>query len=344
MFEVYGNTLIDIATAASFFFIVIAGGLIMRTVLVKRIARLAEGTHTKIDDLFILILRSLGLRFYSILGALIAAQVFLTLPLFIEKVLGYALVLFIGAVVIRTLFQVVDFVIVEYVEVIGVKQKMLSTAIPVLRSLAKVIIVALVLILVLSNIGVDVTALLAGLGIGGLAVVFASQKILSDLFSTFVIFFDKPFLIGETVVVGDVRGVVERIGVKTAHIRALTGELVVVPNEDLVNSRIHNVSNRTVRKAVISIPVSYDVGTKKLPKVLSIIKDVIARHDEATFSYVQLSEFGKYAIMFEAAYTVDGEVSFEDSITFQNTVYTEIVDALSAEKIHLGFPAPHTSS
>ena len=144
--------------------------------------------------------------------------------------------------------------------------------------------------------------------------------------------------------VGGVRGAVERIGVKTAHIRAPTGELVVVPNENLVNSRIHNVSNRTVRKAVISIPVSYNVGTKKLHKVLSLIKDAIARHDEATCSYVQLSEFGKYAIIFEAAYTVDGEVSFGDFVTLQNTVYTEIVDALSAEKIHLGFPAPHTSS
>src|SRR3546814_878321 len=126
------------------------------------------------------------------------------------------------------------------------------------------------LVLLLSNLGYDVTAIVAGMGIGGIAIALAAQTILGDLFSYFVIFFDRPFEIGDFIVVDDKSGTVEYVGIKTTRLKSLGGEQLVFSNTDLTNSRLHNYKRMERRRIVFKLGVVYETPEKKLKLIPEI--------------------------------------------------------------------------
>lgn len=164
---------------------------------------------------------------------------------------------------------------------------------------------SVILLLALDNLGVDVTALVAGLGVGGVAVALAAQNILGDLFASLSIALDKPFVLGDFVIVGDFLGSVEAIGLKTTRIRSLSGEQVVFSNADLLNSRIRNYGRMYERRVVLNIGVTYQTPRERLRAIPGIIRDAIEAHGEKVrFDRSHLASYGDYAIGFEAVYFV----------------------------------------
>ncbi len=146
------------------------------------------------------------------------------------------------------------------------------------------------LLLALDNLGVDVTALVAGLGVGGIAVALAVQSILGDLFASLSIVLDKPFVIGDFIIVGDLLGTVENVGIKTTRVRSLSGEQLIFSNADLLNSRIRNYGRMYERRVVFTVGVTYDTPRHKLEDFSLDFETVYYVQDPAYNLYMDIQQ------------------------------------------------------
>ena len=331
------NSLNDLLSALAVLCIVIAVGMVIRRVIIIHLRRFVSSTENKFDDLSVLALETLGFRFYLILAVFISLFIAIELPNEYEAIIVPAFAVFISIYVIFILTRTVDFLANLLLTKLKDKQKDWVTLIPSIKLLVKIILVVFVGIFTLSNIGIDVTALLAGVGIGGLAVAFASQKILADLFSAFVIFFDKPFSVGDVIVTDDISGRVERVGLKTTHVRAISGELIIVSNESLVNTIVRNLESRPFRRIKTTIPIAYGESRDELNKASEIIKKAIQGHKKTEFSYTSISHFGERALMFETVYKVV-DSTFNESMDIRHQIHIEILDKLQKAGVDLGYP------
>ena len=163
---------------------------------------------------------------------------------------------------------------------------------------------AVVVLVVLDNLGIDVTALIAGLGIGGIAIALAAQNILGDLFSSLSIVLDKPFEAGDFIIFGAEMGTIERIGIKTTRVRSLTGEEIVVSNSDLLSARIRNYRRMDERRGQFVLGVEYGTPAEKLERIPNIIEEIIDGHPHLRFDRAHFKEYGDFSLNFETVYYV----------------------------------------
>ena len=204
--------------------------------------------------------------------------------------------------------------------------------------LVKIVVWILVVILILENIpGVHVTALLASLGIGGIAVGLALQKILGDLFASLTISIDQPFVEGDAITVGDLSGTVEHIGLKSTRVRSFSGEELVFSNSDLLESRIHNYKAMDQRLVVFTINVTYQTSHKKLQKIPKIIKDIIEAQSKVTFNRVNFKSLSDSALVFEIVYTVNTP-DFGFYTATQEKINLEIFSQFQEHGIDFAYP------
>ena len=164
----------------------------------------------------------------------------------------------------------------------------------------RIVLWSVVLLMILDNLGVNITALVASLGIGGIAVALAVQNILGDIFASLSIALDRPFAIGDFIVVGDVLGTVEYIGLKTTRIRSLSGEQIVFSNADLLKSRIRNYKRMTERRVVFGFGVVYQTPHDKLERIPAMVREVIEAQPKTRFDRAHFKEYGDSALAFEA--------------------------------------------
>ncbi len=170
--------------------------------------------------------------------------------------------------------------------------------------IGRAVLWSVALLLVLDNLGINVTALVAGLGIGGIAIGLAAQSILGDLFASLSIVLDKPFEAGDFVISGDYMGTVERIGLKTTRLRSLSGEQIVISNADLLASRIRNYKRMAERRVVFGIAVVYGTAHDKLATIPQMVRAIIEAQAKTRFDRCHFTGFGDFALTFEAAYYV----------------------------------------
>jgi small-conductance mechanosensitive channel len=169
---------------------------------------------------------------------------------------------------------------------------------------ARVLIWTFVALLTLENVGVDVTALVAGLGIGGIAVALAVQNILGDLFASLSITLDKPFVVGDFLIVGDVLGSVEHIGIKSTRLRSLSGEQIVISNADLLGSRVRNYGRMMERRVVFQTRVTYETPIEQLERIPKLIREIVESIDGTRFDRSHLAIHSPGSIDFETVYYV----------------------------------------
>ena len=186
----------------------------------------------------------------------------------------------------------------------------------------RLVLWAVVLLLVLDNLGVDVTALVAGLGVGGIAVALAVQNILGDLFASLSIVLDKPFTIGDFLIIDDYLGSVEHIGLKTTRMRSLSGEQLVFSNADLLKSRIKNYGRMFERRVVFKIGVTYQTPHEKLQIVPGIIRTAIEAQEPVRFDRSHFSSYGDFSLLFETVYYV---------LTPDYNIYMDIQQAINLQ-------------
>jgi small-conductance mechanosensitive channel len=190
---------------------------------------------------------------------------------------------------------------------------------------------------ILSNIGIDITSVMAGLGIGGIAFAFAIQNILSDLFSSFAIYLDKPFEIGDFIVLGEHMGIVEKIGIKTTRIRSLQGEEIVIANRELTSARIQNFKKMKKRRSLFTVSVGYNTTTQQIEKINQGIEKIITSKNEVEFDRVHFIKFNDFSLDFEVSYYVlSGD--FVKFLDIQQDILIDIKKMFEKEKIEIPFP------
>lgn len=170
--------------------------------------------------------------------------------------------------------------------------------------LTNIAIFAIALVMILQNLGQDVGALVAGLGVGGIAIALAAQNVFKDLFASLSIILDKPFVKGDFIVWNGLMGHVERIGLKTTRVRALTGEQLIVSNDQLLSNEIQNFKRMAERRALIGLGVTYQTPRHVLEAIPGRIKDVIEANNNCRFDRAHLSGYGDSAILFEIVFFV----------------------------------------
>ncbi len=200
-----------------------------------------------------------------------------------------------------------------------------------------VLVWGLGLLFLFDNLGYDVTTIIAGLGIGGIAIALAAQNILGDLFNYFVIFFDRPFEIGDFLVIGDKNGIVDEIGIKTTRIKTLSGEQLVMANSDLTNSRIHNYKKMQRRRIVYSIGVSYETSLEHLKQIPAILKEIVLAQNPVSFDRAHFLEFGDSSLNFEMVYFVENP-DYNTYMDIQQEINLGIYERFEALGIVIAFP------
>lgn len=203
--------------------------------------------------------------------------------------------------------------------------------------IANVIIWVIGIIFLVDNLGYNVTTLLAGLGIGGIAIALAAQAILGDLFSYFVIFFDRPFEVGDFITVDNKSGTIEQIGIKTTRIRTLGGEQLVCSNTDLTNSRLHNFKRLEHRRIVFSLGVTYQTPSEILAGIPDIVQDIIDRTEQADYERGNLAAFADSSINFEFVYHVLTD-DYATYMRIQETILLNIFKVFEKHRIEFAYP------
>ncbi|MGY3052873.1 small-conductance mechanosensitive channel [Pedobacter sp. UYEF25] len=298
----WDNSIYEWAIASGIILITFISVKLCKLFILKRVKIWASSTATSWDDFIInLIDRSVIPLLY--LSAIYFALSILKLPEKLEKTIQIAYlvcVTFFVLKIISSAFKKFIYSFIEREDNAEQKEKQAGGLIVI----CNVIIWVLGCIFLVDNLGYNVTTLIAGLGVGGIAIALAAQAVLADLFSYFVIFFDKPFQIGDFVVVDDKSGNIEYIGIKTTRIKTLNGEQLICANKDLTDSRIHNYKRMEKRRIVFQLRVVYQTDHKTLAEIPTIIKRIIESEDEVTYDRGHFSGYGDYSLNFEFVYYV----------------------------------------
>lgn len=319
-----------LASVVTFFFL-----LTLRRFISRRLHRLAEATSTRVDDLVTRLLMETKGFFILALSLRMGALV-LALEPQTRSLLSSAMILILlaqGAVWGHTL---IAFWMAHYHA-----HKDLSpasaTTLAALGFMGRLLLWSVLLLLALDNVGVDVTALIAGLGVGSIAVALAVQNILGDLFASLSIVFDKPFEIGDFIIVGDFMGTVEHIGLRTTRVRSLSGEQLVFPNSDLLGSRIRNYQRMQERRIAFTLGVTYGTPAERLARVPEILKETVTEREHARFDRAHFKEYGDFALLFEVVYFVLS-ADYNLYMDVQQAINLAVYERFEKEGIEFAFP------
>ena len=332
--SLWGNTYKEyvIALAALIAFVIIFK--IVQSIIAFRLSKLAEKTKTDIDDTAVKVLNTLRPPFYLFL-AFYFALTFLSIDGTAQKIIDAVLIVWIVYQFIIALQIISEYIVVKLSG--GEKDRDSKTAIQSFNILIKIVLWSIGLLLILSNLGINISSLIAGLGIGGIAVALALQNILTDLFSSFAIYFDKPFKVGDFIVVGANMGTVEKIGIKTTRLRALQGEEVVISNKELTSARIQNFKKMKERRIAFKFGVIYQTENAKLKKIPNMIKEIIESVDKLRFDRTHFIAFGPSDLTFEAVYYINS-AEYNDYMDANQEVNLKMKEAFEKEGIEFAYP------
>jgi small-conductance mechanosensitive channel len=304
--------------------------------LVARLSRLADKTSTAADDLVVDVLRSTGRLFFvavAVLGASSVLELGETASDMRRWFAVIALSLQVGLWAQRALSFWLDRQRSELIETD-------PGAVTTLQGLSYLVRGALwvaVAVFVLDNLGYNVSALLAGLGIGGVAVALALQNVLGDLFASLSIALDKPFVTGDFIVVDDKLGTVSRVGLKTTRVTSLSGEQLVFSNSDLLSSRIRNYKRMQERRVAFSFGVLYETTVEQLEAIPILVREIIESTPETRFDRAHFKEFGESAYVFEVVYYVSSS-DYNVYMDCQQAINLELCRCFGERDIGFAYP------
>lgn len=307
---------------------------LVEQVLIARIQRIAKKTHTIIDDVVIGALRKTKLL-YLLIVSVFAGSLWVKLEPDVRSVILHVVIvatMIQGGIWVSTGLQIW----LQYYRATE-RDGANRTTMNALSFLARLVLWATILLLVLDNLGVDVTALVAGMGIGGIAIALAVQNILSDLFASLSIVLDKPFVNGDFVVVGDMAGSVEYIGIKTTRIRSISGEQLVFSNADLLGSRIRNFGRMNERRVVFSLGVTYQTSAEKLEQVPQLIQTAVESQERVRFDRSHFASYGDSSLNFETVYYVESS-DYTTHMDILQAVNLAIYRSFADEGIEFAYP------
>ncbi|MEJ5993123.1 mechanosensitive ion channel family protein [Pedobacter sp. Du54] len=308
---------------------------ILKKIGLSKVRKLVQKTNTQWDDFFISIIETSGIPLLYISSVYFALTT-LTFAKKVDQIIHVAYLVtttFFILKIISSAFRKFVYSFIQREENSEDKEKQAAGLIVV----ANVMIWIMGIIFLVDNLGYNVTTLIAGLGVGGIAIALAAQAVLGDLFSYFVIFFDRPFEIGDFIVVGDKNGVIEYIGIKTTRIKTLSGEQLICSNTDLTNSRLHNFKRMERRRILFNLGVTYQTTHQQLSEIPDLVKKIISSRTDLMFDRGHFSGYGDFSLNFEFVYYVlnpDYTIYMDN----QQAVYLDIFEAFEKAGIEFAYP------
>jgi small-conductance mechanosensitive channel len=318
---------------------IILGGLLLlrlfRKSILSKLQKWASGTETKFDDYIVGGIQKFGLPILNFVVIYFGLH-YLVLPERVEKLIQNAMVVIFAYYAVRMISSFARLSLESFIRSQDEGEEKVKQLAGIML-IINAVLWGIGLLFIFNNFGYDVTAIVAGLGIGGIAIALAAQNILGDLFNYFVIFFDRPFEIGDFITVDDKKGTVEYIGIKTTRLKSITGEQLVFSNSDLTNSRIHNFKRMQRRRILFSLGVIYQTPPDLLEKIPTILKDIVAAQPNITFDRAHFAKFGASSLDYEVVYFVETS-EYTTYMDLQQKINMQIFHAFAAEKIEFAYP------
>lgn len=333
----WGNSVQQYALSFAIFITLLIVCKVFETHIVHHLKKLSETTDTDVDDTVVRVLDEIPLLFFMVV-AIYYPITLLNVPAIVDKV---ASAIFIIALVVQAVISTSKLLEFFARKLLFKNEKEAAKNVTIFNGfklIAEIAIWSIGIILILSNLGVDVSSLVASLGIGGVALALASQKVLGDMFSSFSIFIDKPFEVGDMIKVGNDMGSVKKIGLKTTRIQTLDGQELVIGNEELTSSRIHNFKKMKRRRIRFTLGVTYDTPSRKLRKIPEMLTEMFETEEGATLDRVHFKSFNDSSLDFEIVYHVESQ-DYAEYMDIQQRVNLDIVDTFNKAKIEFAFPS-----
>lgn len=332
----YNNSIQNWLVAIAIIIVSIIGLRIINRIIYGRIKKIAEKTTTDLDDLVAESFRKIK-SFFLLAISIYLGSLALTLPQTLSDIISKLVIIALlvqGAIWIT---GILTFWLERYK-----KQKLQEDAASVttfsaLGFVGRLVIWSVILLLALDNLGVDITTLVAGLGIGGIAVALALQNILGDLFASLSIVLDKPFVIGDFIIIDNYLGTIEYIGLKTTRVRSLSGEQLIFSNNDLLKSRIRNFKRMYERRVVFTIGVTYQTPHEKLAKIPQMIREIIEAQSPVRFDRAHFKDYGNFSLNYEMVYWVLSP-DYNTYMDIQQNINLALYKRFEGEGIEFAYP------
>jgi small-conductance mechanosensitive channel len=333
--EFYHNRVSDYLVCLA----VLAGGILLvwavEALALRRLKQWADTTSTTIDNFLVDRVHKTGLPL-AYLGLLQAALRTLSLTPRVERILDVAGIVLVTLLSIAFVVALIRYGFEEYMRKRGEdasRDRALKGAI----SIANGLVWITGTLFLLDNLGFRISTVVAGLGIGGIAVALAAQTVLGDLFAYFTILFDRPFEIGDFVVVGDFQGTVERLGIKTTRLASLGGEQIVMSNKDLTDSRVRNYKRMARRRVMFRLGVTYRTPAELLREIPEIVAGIFREVEGTALDRVHFFSYGDFSLVHEIVYFVDGN-DYARYMDVQQKVNLRIHEEFGKRRIEFAYP------
>ncbi|MBV8854760.1 MAG: mechanosensitive ion channel family protein [Sinobacteraceae bacterium] len=338
-FEFLGNPVIDWVLAATIFLVTLTVLPLIRGVIGARKRRWTpedrQQVHTAIELTTQLVVRTS--RLFLLVVALYLASRDLSFPPRIERILTIVIVTTFWMQVGLWAMSAVRFAVdLRRARSAGLDAA-LAGSVDVILFSAGLIVWAMVLLLALDNLGVQIKPLLAGLGIGGIAIALAVQTVLGDLLASMSIALDKPFGVGDFLTVGDYQGTVEHIGVKSTQLRSISGEQIIIANADIIKARVRNYGRMRERRTVFQFGVSYDTPPESLAAIPGEVRRIVEAQPDTRFDRCHFLAYGDTALQFELVFFVL-KADFNTYADIQQNINLALLHKLRDMKVQLAAP------
>ena len=331
----YNNTVQQYLIALA----IILGGILLlslfKKIILIRLRKWADNTETNLDDLAINAVDKFALPAFNFFIIYIGIST-LQLSEKANQVLKIAVAVVITYFLLRLISTISLHGLKSYVrrqDQGEEKVKQLGGIMLILNGIIWIIGI----IFLFDNLGYNVGTVIAGLGIGGIAIALAAQNILGDLFNYFVIFFDRPFEIGDFIILDDKMGTVEYIGIKTTRLKSLSGEQLIISNSDLTQSRLHNYKRMQRRRIQFDIGIVYQTPLEKVKEVPQIIKNVIASIEGITIDRTHFKAYGDFSLNFQTVYFVESS-EYNVYMDKQQLINLKLFEEFEKRKIEFAYP------
>ena len=336
MEQVYlGNRVADYLIFVGLFLAGLVIIKIFQRFILRRLKKWAEKTATTIDDFFLGIIQRVLLPL-GYFGAFYLSVNILSLHPLLKKIIDIAGMAILMVFAARLAISFMSYGFNLYFTKRG-KDVKSDRSINGILGVLRVVVWALAIIMFLDNMGFKISAVIAGLGIGGIAIALAAQAVLSDLFSYFSILFDRPFEVGDFIILDEYLGTIEHIGIKTTRIRSLGGEQLVLSNTDLTSSRLRNYKRMGKRRVVFKLGVTYQTSLEQLKAMPGIIEKIIKAVKDTTFDRAHFFSYGDFSLVFEVVYYVMSR-DYNIYMDIQQEINFAIKKEFEARGIEFAYP------
>jgi len=332
------NRVLDYLIVVIIFILLVIFIQIIKKLFLRFITAWAKKTTTTIDDKFV---KAFEEKIKTFLNLIYFGAFYISIKrLAMEPQIEHFFNIFVTTLLIFFGIQFLLSISIYGLETYWVKKekdKSKKQALKGIITILKFLVWSIVFIIVLDNLGIKISTLVAGLGIGGIAIALAAQTVLGDLFSYFIIFFDRPFEIGDFVVVGDFKGTIEYIGLKTTRLSSLGGEQLIFSNQDLTNSRIKNFKRMNRRRIAFQFGVTYQTDLQKLKEIPKLVEEIIMKIPETTLDRVHFASYGDFSLNYEVVYYIHRN-DYKKYMDAQQEINFQLKDIFEKKEIEFAYP------